>query len=346
MGPAACRTGLAVPLTVGSQVVVEHAAGVADALRGAAVTPATVFNLYSITKPFSAAAALVAADRGALDLDAPVAQACALPVLAACGTVREALLHRAGFPNPLPLRWVHAASEDAAFDEEAFVEARLQALRGRRARRGRFAYSNLGYLAVGRAVARAGATALRAAVQRDVLSAWCRPRVAGWASTAMPAPRTACCAAAVCSRSVLGLLVEKRRVIEGPAGPWWQLGLHQVDGSAYGGLIGNARGLVGFGQAVLGQRPGLRASVREALGATVPGPGPARTLAWFEGRLRGQRWLAHAGGGLGGYGELRLYPDLGAVSVLLTNRPGLRDRRWLDTIDVAWLGGTAVGTRA
>lgn len=32
------------------------------------------------------------------------------------------------------------------------------------------------------------------------------------------------------------------------------------------------------------------------------------------------------------------YAALDAVSLLLTNGPGLRDRRALDSIDVAWIG--------
>jgi hypothetical protein len=40
---------------------------------------------------------------------------------------------------------------------------------------------------------------------------------------------------------------------------------------------------------------------------------------------------------LGYYGELRVYPELGAVSCLLTNGYGLSDARCLDHIDAAWL---------
>jgi hypothetical protein len=70
---------------------------------------------------------------------------------------------------------------------------------------------------------------------------------------------------------------------------------------------------------------------------TVAGPGPCRSLGLFCGSLGGHRWLAHAGGGLGGYGELRVYPQLRAVSAILTNGPGLRDARCLDAIDNVWL---------
>ncbi|HSC64619.1 MAG TPA: serine hydrolase domain-containing protein [Caldimonas sp.] len=328
-------------LSVGGRVRVEHALGVADAVRGSAVTTATTFNLYSITKPFTAACTVAAAERGAFDLDAPVAVASGEPALASFGTVRDTLLHRAGFPNPLPLRWVHDAAEDAAFDEHAFVAQRLQALRGRTVRRGRAAYSNLGYLALGRAVERATGQPFRHAVQGCLLDKL--PRLDGSAlgfGIGDPGrhargllPR--CSALAL----VLRWLVDAR-LVDGPAGPWRQIRPHCVNGSAYGGLVGNARGLAAFGHAMLGLG-GACGIAREPLLATAPGPGPARTLAWFEGRLQGRRWLAHAGGGLGGYGELRLYPELEVVSVLVSNAPGLRDHRWLDLLDAPGLAAAA-----
>jgi CubicO group peptidase (beta-lactamase class C family) len=326
-------------LTVAGRVCIEQALGTADALRQVPVTTATTFNLYSITKPFTAACALAAAQRGALRLDAPVADASGEAGLARFGSVRETLLHRAGFPNPMPLRWVHGVAEDDAFDERDFVTQRLQALRGRPVRRGRAAYSNLGYLALGRVIERSSGLPFRQAMQQALLDRL--PALAG-GSLGFRIDDPAAHARGLLRRHgalalVLRWLVD-RRLVEGATGPWCQLQPHHVNGSAYGGLMGNARGLARFGHALLGPAGGPCDDIRDALLAPAPGPGPARTLAWFEGRLRGHRWLAHAGGGLGGYGELRLYPDLQAVSVLLTNAPGLRDHRRLDDLDALWLG--------
>jgi hypothetical protein len=140
--------------------------------------------------------------------------------------VRDTLLHRAGFANPLPLRWTHPLEAHDRFDEPAFVRGIVDCLPPPRPQRRRSAYSNLGYM-------------------------------------------------------MLGLV----------------LGLH-------GGLS-----------------PKVRAQLT-------------------EGSVRGEPWLAHAGGGLGYYAELRLYPRQGAVSALLTNRPGFRDSHQLDHIDQPWIGMT------
>jgi CubicO group peptidase (beta-lactamase class C family) len=319
----------------------EHCAGVADADSGAPVCSGTQFNLYSITKPFTATAVAHLALQGAIAPDEPIARAAAQPALAGLGTVHETLLHRAGFANPLPLRWTHRAEDDARFDEPAFVQRRLDEAAARR--RGRARYSNIGYLALGRAVERVTGLGFREALQRTVLD----PLHLG------PGEHLGFGPAAGAAWSpghlnrhgalnlLLGAFVRRRDVVAGTSGRWVRLHRHHVDGSAYGGLIGNARGLARFGQALLGQGACFDTALRHLACDAQPGPGDGRSLAWFTGQLAGQPWLGHAGGGLGAYGELRLYPRLGRVSVLLTNRPGLRDARALDRLDAAWLRSTA-----
>ena len=130
---------------------------------------------------------------------------------------------------------------------------------------------------------------------------------------------------------MLGCFINRSTIVQDVADGWVRLHLHHVNGSAYGGLMANARGLARFGQAVIGN---------SRLLDIVPGAGPARSLGWFSGSLGRSRWFAHAGGGLGYYGELRLYPELGVVSCLLTNGYGLSDAHCLDNIDAVWLGST------
>jgi len=52
-------------------------------------------------------------------------------------------------------------------------------------------------------------------------------------------------------------------------------------------------------------------------------------LSWFKGELIGQPYFAHAGGGFY-YCEIRLYPEMGKGSVIMFNRAGMSDARFLD----------------
>lgn len=56
-------------------------------------------------------------------------------------------------------------------------------------------------------------------------------------------------------------------------------------------------------------------------------------LSWFSGQLDGNQYYAHAGGGGGYYCEIRVYPDNGIGSVIMFNRTGMRDERFLDKLD-------------
>lgn len=325
-------------LVRGGEVLLEHCAGHRDVAARLPVEPSTTFNLYSITKPFTAAMVLELARRRHIELDAPVSRATSLDGLARLGTVAQTLVHRAGFANPMPLRWFHLAQEDLGFDEAAFVHRVLASQSGRSPSSPR--YSNLGYLALGVAIERALGLPFRQALADVLLSPLqlAPDQCLAFSPSAPDAHARGHLRRHGLLDMALGWLVDRERIVAGNTGRWVQLRHHHVDGSAYGGLIGNARGLVRFGQAVLGLREGIAPAVRSDLLRDVPGPGAARSLGWFRGELAGHTWFAHAGGGLGAYGELRLYPGLSAVSAVLTNRPGLRDEQLLDRLDGLWLG--------
>jgi len=64
--------GLSLGVVIDGEVVLAHAAGVADQESGQPVTPSTVFRIGSVTKLFTGAAILLLRDGGRLDLDDPV----------------------------------------------------------------------------------------------------------------------------------------------------------------------------------------------------------------------------------------------------------------------------------
>src|SRR3954467_9790878 len=93
--------GGSVAVFVDGEPVVDVWAGYADAARTARWERDTLTNVFSTTKTMTALCALVLADRGDLDLDAPVARY--WPEFAAAGKettrVRHLLGHTAGLPD-------------------------------------------------------------------------------------------------------------------------------------------------------------------------------------------------------------------------------------------------------
>jgi len=89
--------GLSIAVTRQDQITFSRSYGLADVENQVRVTPLTLFRIGSITKPITATATMMLAERGELDLDAPVERYCPVfhekswPV-----TTRELLAHLGG----------------------------------------------------------------------------------------------------------------------------------------------------------------------------------------------------------------------------------------------------------
>jgi len=126
-----------------------------------------------------------------------------------------------------------------------------------------------------------------------------------------------------------------------PEGRWVRYRPFHLDGAAYGGLKGNQAGWMPLLAAIASRDPRLLpAPLYETFFAPQPlaGGGPSgHALSWFTARLGAHHPLCHAGGGPGYGAEIRIYPALGATSVLLTNTTMVSDQRLLDRLDTHWL---------
>ena len=96
--------GIGVALLAGPEVVWAAAVGVADAATGAPLTPASVFEGASLSKPVFAGAVLRLWEAGVLDLDRPLSDYLPAPYLPdeprlPLITARLVLAHRTGLPN-------------------------------------------------------------------------------------------------------------------------------------------------------------------------------------------------------------------------------------------------------
>ena len=113
------EVGASVAVTVDGETVVDLWGGIADPATGREWTSDTLSNLFSCTKGVTALCAHLLADRGDLDLDAPVSSV--WPEFAKNGKdrvlVRQLLCHQAGLPalrEPLP--------EGALYDWDLMVD--------------------------------------------------------------------------------------------------------------------------------------------------------------------------------------------------------------------------------
>lgn len=302
------------------------AAGVRSPERPSRVTPSTPFDLASVTKPFVACTFARLVRTGLLGWNEPLGEI--LPEARGTASARVPLVlflsHRAGLDSHLPLFQgrlegkpvdVHAALRSAA-------EARRPGCHGTPPPEG-FPplYSDLGYLLVGAAVARAAATELARAVEREVtvplglevMSSTTFRHLDGTFDERVAPTETQ----AFRGGEIVGVVHDENA---------WALAEGGIAGHA--GLFGTAEGVARFGAAVLDALSGRSLDWLEPKYAEpLVRPRPGGTLrAGFDGRSdvgssAGARFGPRAFGHLGFTGtSLWCDPDAGVVAVILTNR--------------------------
>ena len=112
-----------------------------------------------------------------------------------------------------------------------------------------------------------------------------------------------------------------------PSGSWSRTARVVPHGRSYGGAFANASALAQLLQDLLRSEPTLLSSAgKEQMFTqqkTSDGDLVDMTLGWVVGDLDGVRYFGKQGGGLGFHGNLRIYPERGLATVLLSNRTEL-----------------------
>ena len=304
--------------------------GLADVRTGRPVTVHTTFLWFSMTKIVTATAAMMLADRGALDLDAPVIEHVPeLRVLHGSGsliTARHLLAHSSGLANPPPIRWVRPATTPPP-DSRAFLARLLRRHQRLRFRPGDTAsYSNLGYLVLGELIASCAGLPFCEFVQRELLEPLGMSRT-GFEHAHAPADiATGYWRLPPGGRAALRLLLP-------PGIVGWRTGglvsfrPFYVNGPPYGGLVGDVHDAARFlslylGEGATGGRRLLSAESAIAMRTlTTNGSKLTTGLGWWRRHAAGDGgdMVEHLGGG-GAYRNLmRLYLDAGRAVVVFGN---------------------------
>jgi CubicO group peptidase (beta-lactamase class C family) len=315
----------------------EYDGGWADIRHHVAMTPATTMMAYSMSKTITAAAVLRLVAAGHVGLDDPIERYHSTPYGAAV-SVRHLLAHLSGIPNPIPLRWVHPAAQHGSFDEHAALDAVLATHPKRASVPGAmYRYSNIGYWLLGSVVERASGMPFAEYVATHLLA----PLGVPPAALGYTIPDRARHAHGYLEKfSVFNLakrLFIDPQLIGDYEGRWLRIEPHYLNGPAFGGLVGTARGFGTFLQDALRPQSGLfdeptrdrlMEQQRTTSGALVP-----MTLGWHVGELLGRRFYYKEGGGGGFHCEMRLYPQRGVASVVMSNATGFDVKSCLNALD-------------
>ncbi|MBY0502584.1 MAG: beta-lactamase family protein [Bryobacteraceae bacterium] len=290
--------------------IYSHSAGWAGLAERRPMTGATAMMAYSMSKVLTAYTITVLARLGHLHLDDALARYLPWQPYGPDVTIRQLLEHRAGIPNPTPLRWVHLAADHAAFDEPAALERTLRQYAHLRYPPGtRTHYSNIGYWLLGRLVSEvAGQPFVSFAMEAALPAAAIGP-----AEIAYQFPVDGSQAHGYLERfSLLNLLrplLTNRGLTGECQGRWLRIQDHYVNGPAFGGCIGTATGFCKLARHLI------------------------NTGNHGFGWSRGASFVQKEGGGAGFRCMLRLNWEGKFASAVMSNATGLNVSNCLDHIE-------------
>ena len=331
-------------------VLFEYAGGLADIRRQVPVDAATTMMAYSMSKTMTAVAALQLVEAGKVALDDRVDRYLGLFPYGSKVTVRQLISHMSGIPNPIPLRWVHPEANHRSFDENAALAAVLRDHPRLSFEPGtKYAYSNIGYWLLGKIVERASGETFSSYVGEHIVRPLAiTPRELGYVVTDPAHHATGYLEKYSFMNLARGFLID-RNLIGDYSGQWLEIRGHYLNGPAFGGLVGNARGFGKFLQDQLRERSVLLNDTTRKLlytpQRTMRGTPVAMTLGWHIGDLEGTRYYYKEGGGGGFHCMMRLYPEDGIGTVVMTNATGFDVRQLLDTLDGSFMASPHVEQR-
>jgi len=317
--------------------------GFADVLNQIPVTEQTTFNGFSVTKTFTALAVLQLAEKGKLNIDDAAINYLPDFPYSADITIRQLLSHSAGIPNPNPLSWIHLEEEHQTFDKDKFFSEIFN--RRNKTKSGpneKFAYSNLGYFLLGQTIEKVSGQNYEDYVRENILRPiGITPEELDFEIIERDNQAKGYQKNISFMNVILGFFLNKSKYMDKTEGKWKPFKNYYLNGTSYGGLIGSPYGFVKYIQEML--KPDcqlLSDEYKEMLfteNLTNSNKPTGMCLSWFKGELNGQEYFAHAGGGGGYYCEIRIYPKLGRGSVIMFNRSGMRDERFLGELDREFL---------
>jgi CubicO group peptidase (beta-lactamase class C family) len=309
--------GLAVGIVEGDEIVYAKGLGVQSLETQMPVTLDSVFCVQSVSKCLVATAIMQLAERGKLDLDAPLVQY--LPYFNMGDerhrqiTIRQALSHTSGMPDMDEIEYVDLMTHPKLDDGAA--ERFVRGLRGRKliANPGeRFSYSNIAYNVLGDLLAKVSTKSFESTMQEQILIPSGMPN-STFTLTDIPANLLAWPHLRSPEMRVNSTYPYHRA--DAPASS-----LHTtVVDLCHWGITGLNRGNY-LGQSLLSpagynlmwtavaERGNLRPSIYEQMG-----------LGWTLGHFNSVKTVSHGGGGFGGTAFLLILPEKNCAAVVLCN---------------------------
>jgi CubicO group peptidase (beta-lactamase class C family) len=325
--------GVAVAITEGGELTYARGHGVMNVETKVAVTPQTLFHLASITKTFVGTAILRLAERGRLDLHAPVVAY--LPYFRLHDerytqiTIAQMLSHTSGMPDTDEYDWDRPEYDDGAL--ERYVRG-LEGLSLLAPPGERFAYSNIAFEVLGDVIAKVSGISFEEYVRRELLLPLGMARSTLLVREADPALLASPHVRAASGDVVVSDVFPYNRA-------------HAPSSTMYSNVLELSRwamahlnrGEFGGARILTSQTYDL---TWRSWAATRDGYWQEIGLSWFLGERSGERCVAHEGADVGFKACFILAPARGVSAIGLGNLDMMKNEDLTDAIlDVVLTGG-------
>jgi len=335
--------GLQYMVVDANDTLFQYSGGWADIQNQKRIQPDTTLMVYSMTKTFTAVAILQLVEDGKINLDDEMDMY--LPDTPYQGkhiTIRQLLSHTAGIPNPIPLRWIHLAEEDANFDTDAALAQVLRDNPELDSEPGEvFSYSNIGYWLLGEVIEKASGQPYRDYVRENILAPLQIPQGEMDFVILDPELHAKGYLARFSFTNLAKGFVTDSKFWGAYEGNWLMLKSNYLNSSATGGLLGTPHGFSLFLQDQLRaesvllnpeSRKLLISQQTDNAGNLIP-----MTLGWHIGETDGVLYYFKEGGGGGFHSEMRIYPSLNIATLVMVNSTDFNSNRFLNNVDSIFL---------
>ena len=313
--------------------------GWADLKNKKKVNDQTTYSAFSITKTFTALAILQLVENGKLHLDDSASKHLPDFPYPKNITIQHLLTHSSGIPNPNPLSWIHLESEHASFDRNLFFQSIFQKNKSVKFRPNeKFMYSNLGYILLGQIIEVLSGKSYEEFIKKNIFEKLdLPPSELSFTFQNKTSHAKGYHRSPSFSNWVIGFFISQKKYREKREGKWQPFKNIYINGTSYGGLIATPNALMKYGQTLLNKNGKLvNEDLKKMLfkeNFTNNQKSTGMCFSWFTGDLQGEKYYCHAGGGGGFYCEIRIYHHRRIGSLLMFNRSGMRDERFLDKVD-------------
>ncbi len=321
--------------------IFEHNVGLSNIEKGSLLNSSHTMAAFSMTKTLTAIAVLQLVELNKINLNDSVSDYIEHPYNPHI-SIRQLLSHTSGIANPIPLKWVHLSKEHGSFDETSALTKVLNENPDLDAQPGtEYSYSNIGYWLLGKVIEQVSGKTYSDYVTENIIE------VLGLTSNEIGflIVNTNNHAKGYLKKwsfmNLFGRFFIDGNLLGEYEGNWLHIKNVYLNGPSFGGAIGTATAFSKMLQDLLSEQSKLLGEKSKQLlysqQQTDAGKNIDMTLGWHIGKLNGVTYYFKEGGGAGFHSEMRIYPDNGIASVIMTNRTSFNSRKILNELDANYV---------